>query len=127
MKEPILLKCGCVANAVLTAKGNHTYDPPIPSCAVHNCTEVVKKPDLARRKARCAYGGNVVDSDYNLAFFEYRGPGSPDATDMCTCGYHKNAHTDEVRAKNPLVKCTSFTPRGPNEYDKYYCGCYGWD
>jgi hypothetical protein len=25
------------------------------------------------------------------------------------------------------VKCTEFLPRGPAEFDSYYCGCRGWD
>jgi len=89
MKEPILLKCGCVASALRTATGGKKHDPPIPCCSVHDCIEPAEKmPDLTGRKARCAYGGSEVDSNYNLAFFEYR----PD-----------------------------------EEYDRYYCGCYGWD
>lgn len=25
------------------------------------------------------------------------------------------------------IKCASFTPKGPQQFDKFYCGCDGWD
>lgn len=25
------------------------------------------------------------------------------------------------------LKCKQFEPRGPQEFDKFYCGCHGWD
>ena len=28
--------------------------------------------------------------------------------------------------RNP-TKCKQFVPKGPSEFDKYYCGCNGWD
>lgn len=122
----VLLTCGCVANSIRTHQDGKKLDPPLPTC-VHGTTEVVKEmPDLTGRKAACTYGGNVRDSDWNLAFFEYKGPGSRDAEDVCKCGFHRSAHTPEMRAKSHRPGCDNFQPRGPAEYDKYYCGCYGW-
>lgn len=75
-------------------------------------------------------------TDADLAFFEYTGLGSPDATDRCVCGYHRVAHDPEEMAKRvpgnrtTVVqdgKCTGFRARGPAQYDRYYCGCRGWD
>ena len=30
-------------------------------------------------------------------------------------------------ARNERVKCKAFVARGPAEFDKFYCGCRGWD
>jgi len=121
-----MMKCGCAAQGVLTAKGGVKFDPPIPSCVVHSCYEVDDAaPDLTGRMANCAYGDHAhkPSDPENLAFFEYRGPGSKWATDVCKCGYSQSAH-DEKR-----IKCSvgGFTPRGPHKRDIYYCGCHGWD
>ena len=86
MKEEILMKCGHTANATY---GNDNQ----PCCLI--CAPkpeafeiVVNLPNLTGRKAKCSDCNNIVDSNWDLPFFEYR----------------------------------------PNEkYDKYYCGCWGWD
>ena len=59
---------------------------------------IVDTPDLTGRQARCGCG-RLVSSSVDLAFFEYLGPGSGSA-----------------------VKT-----RGPQQYDRFYCGCRGWD
>ena len=112
------LACGCTANAHDGA-GN-------PVCGIHDCREVVHAPNLRNRKARCPDCGSLVPSKRTLAFFEYRGPGSPAAREMCICGYTRVAHREEVWARNKLV-CHNFEPRGAWDYDSYYCGCRGWD
>jgi len=33
---------------------------------------------------------------------------------------------DLHQVPNPL-KCKTFTPVGPAEFDEFYCGCHGWD
>lgn len=82
----------------------------------------------ATREARCGCGKIRPSSD-DLPFYEYRGEGSKYAVDSCaTCAYvaavHQpvNPHTDR-----PGVIDHPFTPRGPHDYDSYYCGCRGWD
>ena len=86
MSERPLMKCGCVAQGHLTRKDGAVIDPPLPVCVIHDCAEPAPEmPDLAGRKALCAYGGAEVDSSYSLAFFEYR----PNAdTDQYYCGCH---------------------------------------
>ena len=84
MRDLYKMKCGCVNNAV-TGEGK-------PACAIHSCTTIEFKCEgkkgLEGRKAKCSYGDSIVDSSWNLAFFQHK----------------------------------------PNEeYDEYYCGCYGWD
>ena len=38
-----------------------------------------------------------------------------------------SAEVTSIRGtKNPL-KCREFKAHGPHEFDKYYCGCRGWD
>lgn len=85
--KTVLLKCGCAAHAERVMPDGSR----VPSCITHSCIEPAEiQPDLRGRKAKCCYGcrNTIVDSDLNLAFFEFK-PGS--------------------------------------EFDKYYCGCFGWD
>ena len=68
MNEPVLMKCGHTANA--------EYDDGKPCCLIcspkREAYEVVdKKPDLTGRKAKCTDCGEIVDSNWNLPFFEY--------------------------------------------------------
>lgn len=130
-----MMKCGCVAQGVVTAIRGEPVDPPAPACVIHDCYEVAEAaPDLTGRQAHCAYGKHAfMPSSFDLAFFEYRGPGSRDATEICTCGLSRKPH-DENGGKIPRGKystaargCSGFTPKGPQEHDRYYCGCRGWD
>ncbi len=132
-----MMKCGCAAQGVLKAKGDVKFDPPIPACVVHDCYEVADAPlNLTGRLADCAYlpkGHATKPSSLDLAFFEFRGEGSRDATEICKCGLAKKPH-DENGGKIPARKyamvpkgCAGFTPKGSQERDRYYCGCHGWD
>jgi hypothetical protein len=143
MREPVLMKCGCVAQGVRTMSRGVPIDPPIPACLTHDCIESAdSKPDLTGRMAKCTYSHanpkgrqrpekSPVPSSFDLAFFEYCGEGSREATELCKCGYHKVAHEKNggkcpanSRTKPPSRK---FTPKGPQEFDRFYCGCFGWD
>ena len=124
MSDHPMMKCGCAAQGVKSSSGALKFDPPIPACVIHDCIEVADAPpDLAGRMANCAYGDHAVkpSDPERLAFFEYRGPGSRWATEICKCGYAKVAH------ETGRVKCREFQPRGPHERDTHYCGCRGWD
>jgi len=139
-----MMKCGCAAQGL-----RHMSDgSKVPSCITHDCIEVAAvTPDLTGRKARCAYygkttarrgsygGGNECNygqseasrctceqpSSPNLPFFEHCGPESREAA-KCRCGYYESAHVP-----NSVCKCRKFEPAGPREFDKFYCGCQGWD
>jgi hypothetical protein len=78
------------------------------------------------RMARCSCGKTEPSSDKaQLAFFEFRGVGSKEATETCRhCGYHAVAHQPEHPRR---VACLDFEPRGPQEFDLFYCGCRGWE
>lgn len=105
------------------------------------------------RIARCAYygqttsprgsygGGNECNygqgdhkvctcerpSSKELPFFEFTGAGSRDSDEICKrCKFHKVAHEPERRGQNRHV-CSNFEPQGPREFDRFYCGCHGWD
>lgn len=123
-----MMKCGCAAMATTSRFGGKTYDPPIPSCVVHDCIEIADAPpDLTGRTAHCAYGKHAPrPSSLDLPFFEFLGSGSREATDLCKCGYTKSAHERDRKYRVP-TSCKGFEPRGPNEFDRYYCGCRGWD
>ena len=66
-----------------------------------------------------------------LPLFEARGEGTPAATDYCKCGYAEIAHRDDSKERRRnVVKegvCKGFVPHGAYEFDRYYCGCRGWD
>jgi hypothetical protein len=125
----VLMKCGCVSQGVVKSIKGVPIDPPKPACVVHDCYEPAdSKPDLTGRTAECAYlprGHADKPSSFDLAFFEYRGPGCLDAERLCKCGYARSAHEDPARRRN--LKCKTFSPHGPWDTDKYYCGCRGWD
>jgi len=118
-----MMQCGHAA------QGYADNDPGKPVCVICAGLDpraylVAEEPDLKGRRARCAYFrtcGSEVDSSVDLAFFKYKGPGSRHAEEMCgNCAYHKDGHV--------LVRTNcEFVPRGPAEYDEYYCGCHGWN
>lgn len=127
------MACGHTANALQSIPGNWA-DPiqreqmkdkdstiAVHACVICSCNILQEKLCLCGRKAKCADCNTVVDSDYSLAFFEYRGPGSYRALNMCKrCMYARGPHKDKI--KDHL-----FVPHGPYEQDEYYCGCKGWD
>ncbi len=126
-----MMKCGCAAAGVMRSKGGVTYDPPIPSCIIHDCIELADaEPDLTGRLAECVYlpkHHTDKPSNRELAFFEWRGPGSRSATTMCKCGYGIVAHEGGQNYRKEFrCKVGGFTPVGDLP-DKYYCGCHGWD
>lgn len=181
-----MMKCGCIAMTTCSGRGDVKYDPPIPSCIVHDCFEVADTPDLTGRIAKCHCGATRQSGD--LPFFEYHGPGSREASERCKCGYFEQAHWPLWRAHIKVVrrwfaheryesverrdfhapatysnegaeaqaefwreqthdektkvfsaevikveprasplKCKEFKPIGPQQFDKFYCGCNGWD
>lgn len=132
--EKPMMRCGHAANAI-----QHQDGGDVDACAICFCTEVAQeKPDLTGRFAKCAYqsgrpGTTVnhtpVPSSWGLAFFEFQGEGSHEALDMCgTCRYAKVAHGEiNVMTGRAGITDHEFVPRGPAEFDRYYCGCWGWD
>lgn len=136
----VMMKCGCAAQATCSKRDGKIYDPPIPSCVIHDCIELAVAPTLTGRKARCAYFGRTArrsecskckngtwctcecTSSTDLAFFSFQGEGSREATEICSaCKMHKIAHVPGSKA------CQNFTPQGPLPFDKFYCGCASWD
>jgi hypothetical protein len=143
MSEFPMMTCGCAGQANRILKDGSR----IPACIIHDCTEVAPAgPDLTGRKARCAYYGKSTSlkarysrnecnygqdkapictceqpSSSKLPFFEYQGAGSTEAT-KCKCGYYESAHKPGMNCR-----CREFKPQGALEFDKFYCGCQGWD
>lgn len=81
------------------------------------------------RMARCGCGRTERSNRETLAFFEFCGEGSKEATESCkNCGYHVIAHAPDHPRRNELpMVCVDFTPKGSQEFDSYYCGCRGWE
>jgi hypothetical protein len=125
MPDTVMMECGHAANA--TTEGN-------PCCAIcfmldPGATVVsVSPPSLEGRIAVCPHCKKTKPSSPELAFFEYRGPGS----DNCSkCGYKAVAHsnlypTNPVTGRANPVKDHNFDPAG-KETDVFYDGCFGWD
>lgn len=129
----VMMKCGHAANA--------TDSTGRPSCAmcigIHPGADVIDPsfPDLGGRQAQCSCK-RLKPSSATLPFFEYCGPESKEATESCTCGYFRVAHEPQGMAGNvpsnrktviEQGKCSGFVSRGPREFDRFYCGCRGWD
>jgi hypothetical protein len=131
MTERPVMACGCVAQGQFTAFMGKAYDPPRWGCVIHDCLEPMPEkslPDLTGRKARCGCGAER-DSDRSLAFFQYCGAGSREAEELCSCGYTQKAH-DLKCEKDPAhlaSVCNLFVAKGDRGYDRFYCGCAGWD
>jgi hypothetical protein len=121
-----MMVCGHVANAQ-----RKTANGWLPSCAICDCDQQTTMPDLEERQAICCTSNSLrwsIEHD-KLAFFEYRGEGSPAATTTCKhCRYALIAHQrKEAGTLKHNGVCDTFEPIGPYQYDKYYCGCRGWD
>lgn len=90
------------------------------------------KDPLQGRQARCTCF-KLVPSSRDLAFFEYRGPGSRYAEHECAeCHYFDVAHDpEEMKGRKTVVeqgRCTGFKPMPQGkEFDSWYCGHAGWD
>lgn len=126
-----LMNCGCVG----VARHNNPHDgleAGHPSCVTHmsdlNACTPAKTPNLEGRFARCTKDCEIVPSNVNLAFFEYRGPDSPASKMHCAqCGYYESAHNPTDGRPRFQTVCLNFRPHGPYEFDSYYCGHGGWD
>ena len=119
-KERTLMSCGHVAEAI-DSDGN-------PTCTCSRNAKPVEKPNLEGRKARCVYCHSERDSSYELWFFQYNGPGSDKAENICKhCRYHRAAHERRDREEIDLKEvCHNFEPIG-DTMDEHYDACRGND
>lgn len=122
-----MMKCGHVASGTTGLGGD-------PVCLLDvgitpDALEVAGPPDLTGRMARCTCERDPVPSAPELAFFEYRGDGSPAALNHCaTCAYYEVAHEGKRNGVQHLqLVCDEFVAHGAYEFDSYYCGHAGWD
>jgi hypothetical protein len=121
-----MMACGHAANA-RTGDGK----PCCVICAgIHAGAETVTdSPNMTGRMARCSCG-RTVPSSVDLAFFEFCGDGSRIATETCAkCNYSVLAHrphNPKPYAGAPFEHC-AFAPKGAYEFDRFYCGCRGWN
>lgn len=140
MPKMPFMKCGHTAMAIDT----RTKKPCCVICLGDPEAKIVDEspPDLTNRQARCSHYNTCkrqVPSSIDLAFFEYKGPNSKYAENVChVCGYYTK--TGNFQADGKL--CYSNSDKAmpdvcinngkecvyePYKYDKYYCGCKGWN
>ena len=85
---------------------------------------------LDGRHAACGMCGATQPSARALPFFEFKGEGSEASKRDCKhCHYFEVAH-EKVPERCLLqggAPCPGFESNGPYEFDRYYCGCRGWD
>ncbi len=121
-----MMKCGHSANSSKMVDGVRK-----PACVIcagldPGADIVAETPDFGDRLARCSCGKKEPSSD-RLAFFEYLG----NDTKHCNiCGMTDFTHP-EIAEINPFTKRKNekdhkFEVR-VYEFDRYYCGCRGWD
>lgn len=121
MEHP-MMKCGHAANSVSNGK---------PACVICAGTtaayEVAEEPDFSNRKAKCFCGKILPSNPQRMAFFQWRGEGSPAAKENCKhCRYSIIAH-QKPRDQVVSSVCRHFEQHGAYEFDTFYCGCKGWD
>src|SRR5574340_123796 len=107
MSNP-MMKCGCVAQGVLTSKGEVKYEPPIPVCVIHGCIDIADTaPDLHGREARCVYRSckKYLAIKRDTHYGELRDDGRSYAPSALTLPFFKHKPTEQ--------------------YDEYFCGCMG--
>jgi hypothetical protein len=110
MSEFPMMTCGCAGQANRILKDGSR----IPACIIHDCTEVAPAgPDLTGRKARCAYYGKstALKARYSRNECNYGQEKAP----ACTCEQPSSS------------KLPFFEYQGALKFDKFYCGCQGWD
>jgi hypothetical protein len=101
-----LLKCGCVAQTTYEYQGQYGV-----ACIVHDCKEVVEKPSLEGRKARCSYYGKPVKG----------GGYNSNCCPVCKVG-------EVCKCERPSNYDLWFFEHKPDkEYDEFYCACHGAD
>jgi len=114
-----IMECGHSANAINgDGKECCVICYPDPASMTY-----IDMPDLDDRIAKCSMCGKEKPSNGNLPFFEWVGTGSHRAEHMCKCGYYDVGHEKE----GSVCKCKNFIAHGKYEFDRYYCGCRGWD
>lgn len=100
-------------------------------CAYHG----KRKPQGAYSSSSCGNGrdGGVCTceepSSTELAFFEDCGEGSREASLCKHCGMMEVAHLSArcQRGLKPHPVGTKYEPQGDKGFDRFYCGCHGWD
>jgi hypothetical protein len=98
-----MMECGHAANAT-TGNGK-------PACAICDgprSTTVASAPDLTGRRARCSYFGSTPSGRSHSGSDCKRG-------EPCKC---------EVPSATSLA---FFGHKPKNQFDEFYCGCWGWD
>jgi hypothetical protein len=99
----------------LSTDRNHPN--PTPACVICDCFEVADTvPDLTGRKARCAYFGQGGFRNYEY-LSRIKGKCS---REKCECEVPSSYDL-------PFFKLAELSYKKDKEYDRFFCGCSGWD
>lgn len=107
---PPMMTCGHAANGVrVMPEGDR-----IPSCVICSNTEVAANPpDLTTRLARCTYYGKKVPATFR---------------DKGGCDTRSNWREEPcVCEKASSTELWFFEHKSDADFDRFYCGCWGYD
>ena len=108
----VLMKCGCVAMTVCSKKDGVVYDPTVPSCLTHDCLDIeAAPPDLSGRRTRCDYFGRGGFRNYECNYRARTGC----SRQQCMCELPSD------------LALPFFIYKPAAKWDRFYCGCAGWD
>lgn len=108
----IMMKCGCLSQSVCSRIGGRVFDPPIPSCVIHDCIDPMDSPpDLTGRRAKCGYFGRGGFRNYGPIY-----GGGKCSRQKCEC-----------LVPSSLDGLPFFSYQPDKEHDSFFCGCGGWD
>jgi hypothetical protein len=98
-----IMECGCAAATNRVMSDGST----VPSCFTHNTIVVAQvQPDLSGRRARCDYFGK------------------PTRKSECNYG---NGRESVCSCEQPSGQLPFFIHKPTEPFDRFYCGCHGWD
>lgn len=107
MAKAPLMQCGHTAQARNTATGDWVcvicFGSPEATTPIDNT------PELSGRKARCSYYGSIPRGR------NHEGPPGCNRGERCLC----------EKPSAPELPFFRHTPE--EEFDSFYCGCWGWD
>lgn len=109
IQRPIMT-CGHAANGICHRLNNVDFPAPVHACVICDCVDInATAPNLTGRLAKCAYYMKE--------------------TRKCECNACDKNGSRFCKCMRPsdAERLAFFEHRPMAEFDKFYCGCHGWD